>query len=354
MKKFSRIFIIVILSGLIIFALLRLGDINISIETLARVRWQWMLLVFAIFYSSIVVRGSRWQRILNTMGWPVKFVYAQTLLITGMFISAILPARVGDVGRVAMLKQDYKIPIAHGLASIATERALDIFSILTLAAIGTMWAVQGHIPPEIARLMLGAIILFIVGLTGLLAMPSLEKWLREYKWIKAVMPAPIWPLYQKVLDFGFSLIHGVRALGRRPVALGMAIVESLYIWLCDALIIHFILISIGLPTPLSVSLFSGMISALAAAVPFTPGALGQFDAVVIGTLALFGLATSHTSLAALLIRFVNFWTFMAVSGLVTYIFGFARALNLSRSEANPSRRSSTPARPAPNLAEGEA
>ncbi len=332
MKKYSRLIALTLLSLLTVFAFLKLGNIDISWNILTRLNWGWLGLVFVTFYTSHIVRGTRWQRILNTMGWPVKYLYAQTLLISGLFVSAILPARLGDVGRIVMLRQDHKVPVAQGLASIATERALDVFSILTLAAIGAIWAVQGRVPDEVRQLMMGATLLFIIGLGALLTIPSIEQWLRNLIWLKKSLPESLWGFYQKVLDFGFSLIHGVRALVKNPLTLTLTIIESLFIWLCDSLMIYFVLISIGVPTPLSVTLFAGMVSDLAAAVPLTPGALGQFDAALVGMLTLFGLSLADASLAILLVRFVGFWTFVPVSGLITYAFGFSKILNLNRTE----------------------
>ncbi len=352
MKKYSRIILIVFLSFLTIFGLLKLGDIDVSWQTLTRVKWSWMLVVLVIYYSGIIVRGARWQRILKTMGWSVNYIYAQTLLISGLFISSILPARLGDVGRVVMLRQDYKIPVAQGIASVATERALDVFSILILATIGSIWAIQGYVPPEITHLMIGASLLFAIGLWGLLAIPGREDWLREGSWLKRIIPASLWNLYQKTLDFGFSLIHGVRALGKNPAMLTLAIIESLYIWLCDALVIYFILISIGVQAPVSASLFTAMIGALAAAIPLTPAALGQFDAVLIGTMALFGLSLTDMSLTALLVRFVNFWTFIPFGGLITYFFGFTRVLKLKPADLDLSQTSPSTTLPASTPAEG--
>ena len=329
MKKYRRLLAILILSIITIFALLRLGNIELNAETLRRVNWAWLLLAFIVFYSSIFVRGLRWQHILKTMGWPINYGYVQTLMMAGLFISMILPARVGDVGRVAMLKQDHKTPFAQSIASIATERALDVFSILVLAIIGAIWALQGRVPPDVFKLMIGATILFGLGLIGLLAIPSFEGWLRRPGRLEAMVPATIWSLYQRILDFGFTLIHSIRALGRHPVALGLVVVMSLYIWLCDSLIIYFALISIGASSPLSVSLFAGMVSDLVAAVPITPGALGQFDATLIGLLMLFDLTKTQSSLAVLLLRFTSLWSFLLIGGAVTYVFGFSRALNLN-------------------------
>ena len=97
--------------------------------------------------------------------------------------------------------------------------------------------------------------------------------------------------------------------------------------------VYFILLSLGIIKPFSVSLFTAMIGDLATAVPLTPGALGQFDAVLMGLLTLFGISTADAGLTVLLLRVVQLWTFIPVSGLVTYIFGFARALNLGQIES---------------------
>ena len=344
MKKYRRLLVITILSLLTIFGLIRLGNIELSPATLARVHGGWLLLVFVSFYLSILARGWRWRRILKTMGWPVDFVYAATLLTAGLFISAILPARAGDIGRVAMLKQDYKIPMAQGIASIAAERALDVFSILCLALLGAWWALPEQVPAEVLQLMVGGTLLFGIGLLSLLIVPTIEPWLREPPYLKRGLPPKIWSIYQKMIDFGFSLMHGVRLLGKKPMALTIIMAASFLIWLGDVLLVYLALITIGLATPLRISLFTAMVSDLAIAIPITPGAIGQFEAVLIGLLSLFDVSRTDSSLATLILRLVSLWTFIPVSGLVTYIFGFSRALKLNKVAETPpvSTLASTP------------
>ena len=329
MRKYAHLLIILALSIVTIFGLLRLGNIDISLATLLRVKWPWLLLGFVTFYASIVARGLRWQHILKTMDRPVNFIYAQTLLTAGLFISSILPARAGDIGRVAMLKQDHQIPVSQGVASLAAERALDVFSVLILAIVGAIWALRGQVPLKVMELMVGTGIFFVIGLVGLLAVPSIEGWLRQPGWLWRLIPAIFQPLYQKIVDFGFSLIHAVRGLGQKPVALAAIVAESFGIWLFDALIVHFVLFSLGIPVSFRVSLFSAMVGVLATIVPILPGALGQFEAAVISVLALLGVSTADSSLTALLVRFISLWSFIPVSGVITYVFGFSRALNLN-------------------------
>jgi uncharacterized protein (TIRG00374 family) len=228
-----------------------------------------------------------------------------------------------------MLKRDYHIPVSQGIASLAAERALDVFSVLILAIIGAIWALQGHIPPEASQLMIGTTVLFTVGLMGLLGLPSIEAWLRRPGWVWRAVPSPIRPFYEKVVAFGFSLVYGVRGLGEKPAALAAIVLESFGIWLCDAVIIYCVLFSLGVSAPFNVSLVSAMIGVLATIVPLMPGALGQFEAGVIGLLVLLGVPTVESTLTALLVRFIGLWSFIPVSGFITYVFGFSRALSLN-------------------------
>jgi uncharacterized protein (TIRG00374 family) len=330
MKKYSRLLIIAILSLIMIAAVVRLSHLDMSWDTLARVDWGWYSLVAVAFYLSVLSRGWRWQTILRAMGRPVGFIYAATLLTAGLFLSAILPARAGDIGRVAMLRQDHRMPIAEGIASIASERLLDVLVILLMAMLGAALALPGHLPPEILQLLLGVSGLLLAGLLGLLLIPAAEQWLRQFGLLRRWLPARLWDFYQKVLDFGFSLINSVRGLGRNPLALAVIVAQSFLVWIWDAVMLHLILGSLGLSQPFSVSLFTSMVSALVTAVPLTPGGLGQYDAAIIGLLSLFGVSTAVGGLAVLLLRAVQLWTFIPVSGLTTYIFGFSRALNLGQ------------------------
>ncbi len=333
MKKYAHLIIIAILSVVTVFGLLRLGKIDISLDTLRRVDGVWLGLAFVTFYLSIVARGLRWQHILKTMDRPVPTLYAQTLLTAGLFISSILPARAGDIGRVTMLKQDHKIPISQGVASLAAERALDVFAVLLLALIGAIVTLPGRVPPQVLQLMVVTGVLLVLGLVGLLAIPNIEGWLRQPGRLWRLIPRRIQPFYEKAVDFGFALVHGVRDLGQKPLAMAAIVAESFGIWLLDALIVHLVLYSLNLRVPFSVSLVSAMIGVLATIVPLMPGALGQFEAGVISVLTLLDVSTADSSLTALLVRFISLWSFIPVSGLITYIFGFSRALSLNSKPA---------------------
>lgn len=313
----SRLILIAVLGLLTLLLLIRLGGIDVSPDTLRRIRPGYLLAAIAVHYSGFLVRGDRWRRLLGAMGHGVSFGYAFALLLAGWFISALVPARAGDLARAGLLRRDHDVPVAIGLGSVAAERAFDALALVLLAASAGVWALAGRTPAWVWQSAAATASLFVVIIAGLVAVPRAENWLTGLL---------RWPLYQKVLRFGFDLLRGVRDLGRHPVVLLVATVQSLYVWLCDVFLAYLLLRGLGTPLSLPVAAFTAMAADLAVTVPVTPGAVGQFEAAFVGLLTLFAVPASQASLAVLLNRFISFWTFIIFSGLVTYASGLSRVL----------------------------
>jgi len=318
MKRLTRPLIIITLGLLTLLLLLKLGNIDISMDTLRRIDPVYLALAVSIHYSGFAMRGWRWQKLLAGLGHPLGYIYTTTLLLAGWFVSALIPVRLGDVARAYMLRRDHGISMAQGLGSIAAERALDILSILTLAAISAAFALAGRTPPWVWQTIGGGTLLLGLWVVILLVSPQLEAFFLN------LFP---WSIYKKVVRFGFELLDSIRQVGENPALLLLTALQSLYIWLCDIFLMYFVFLSIGAEVPFSISAFTSMTVDLAAAVPIIPGAMGQAEGTAIGVLSLFQIPASQSSLMILLNRFVSFWTFILVSGAVTYLFGFSQALN---------------------------
>jgi uncharacterized protein (TIRG00374 family) len=314
----TRLLTLLLLGFLTIVLLIRLGNIDLSLETLRHIRPGFVALAILIHYSGFLMRGDRWRRLLGALNHPLGLGYSTALVMAGWFVSALIPARLGDVARAWMLRRDHQIPMAEGLGSVALERALDVFAILLLALISATWSLAGRTPPAVWKTLAAGAALFVVTLLVLLSVPGLET--RLY----AISSGQ---RYQKIVRFGFELLRSIRIMARRPRLLALVAVQSIYIWSCDIFLALFIFYSLGLNIALSVAAFISMASDLAAAVPLVPGALGQVEATALALLALFDVDPTTGSLMILLNRFISFWTFILVSGLVTYAFGFARVLN---------------------------
>lgn len=317
MEKYSRALIIFTLGLLIILGLLKIGNIEISMNTLRRINPVFLGLAVLVHYSGFVMRGWRWQKVLRGMGHQISYRYATTLLISGWFASALLPARLGDVLRASLLKRDHAVPLSHGFGSVATERALDIFAILLLATVAAVWALAGRTPAWVWQTLGGGMALVGMLVITLIAAPQLEGFFLR------LLP---WQFYRKTVRFGFELLASIRRLGKNPPLLALVAGQSLYIWLCDIFLMYFVILSLGIIIPVSIAAFTGMTVDLAAAVPIIPGALGQVEGTALGVLSLFQIHPDQSSLIILLNRFISYWTFLIVSGAVTYFFGFSQGI----------------------------
>jgi len=325
-----RIIVIIALGLLTVLLLIRLGDIDVGPDILGRIRPGYLLAAIAVHYSGFAVRGDRWRRLLAAMGYRVSYIYALTLLLTGWFISALVPARAGDLVRAGVLNRDREVPFATGLGSIAAERAFDALALVILTVFVGVWALADRTPGWIWQTALVTASLFVVTIVGLIAVPHARGWLIAlFKW----------PLYRKVMNFGFDLLDSVRDLGQHPFTLLVVAAQSLYVWLCDVFLAYLLLHGLGIPLPLPVAAFTALAADLAVTVPITPGAVGQFEAAFVGLLALFAVPASEAGLAVLLNRFISFWTFILFSGLVTYLAGFGRIV--TRGEAWQAKSSAT-------------
>lgn len=316
----TRLIVIAVLGILTLLLLVRLGNIDVSLDTLRRIQPGYLLGAIGVHYSGFLVRGDRWRRLLAAMGHRVSYGYAFSTLLAGWFVSALVPARAGDLARAGLLRRDHQVPVATGLGSVAAERAFDALALVFLAVGAGAWALAGRTPQWVWQSAAATAGLFVAAVAGLVAAPRAEGWLTSLL---------RWPLYQKTLRFGFDLLHSVRDLGQHPLVLLVVTLQSLTVWLCDVFLAYLLLRGLGYPLPLPVAAFTAMAADLAVTLPITPGAVGQFEAAFVGLLALFAVPASQASLAVLLNRFISFWTFILFSGLFTYRVG------LSGSEVMP-------------------
>jgi len=313
----TRLVVIIALGLLTILLLTRLGRIDVSPDTLRRIRPVYLLAAMAVHYSGFAVRGDRWRRLLAAMGYRVSFAYALTLLLAGWFVSALVPARAGDLVRAGVLNRDREVPFAAGLGSVAAERAFDALALVFLAVLAGVWALAGRTPAWIWRSAAATAGLFIVAMMVLIFVPHARDRLTGLL---------RWPHYRRAMNFAFDLLDSIRALGHHPLVLLVVGMQSLYVWLCDVCLAYMLLHGLAIPLPLPVAAFTALAADLAVTVPITPGAVGQFEAAFVGLLALFTVPASEGSLVVLLNRFISFWTFILFSGLVTYLAGFGRIL----------------------------
>ncbi len=320
-----RLALLVGLGVLTVVFLITLGGGQAALSALLTVDLRWITLGVAIHYSGFVVRGVRWQQLLRALGHRLPWRYVMTLLLSGWFVSALLPARAGDLLRIAILgipsaerpTDQPVVPVADSIGSIVLERALDLVALVVLGA-GFGFALLRTTMPGWVVAAYGLTLLLLGGAAvALLLAPPLLYWLRQ---------RPQHPLWQKGIALAGQLVQSLQTVGRSPLVAVQVFGQSLYIWFCDALLMWTVLKAMGVDAPLASITFVALTVDIFAAIPLTPGGIGQIEAVNMALLALLPLPAFNLSAAVLLNRAISYWSFLLFSGIVTFAAGIGQMM----------------------------
>lgn len=246
----------------------------------------WLVASIAIYATALGVRGWRWHRIMVLSGVQHRRADAFGLTLVAYMGNTVLPARGGEVLRVAIMKKRSPAGLPEIVGSVIAERLFDlaalgaIFAALTWE--GVAGAPTGRLAGDIAG---GAIVAAAAGLTIYLA-------LRRRGHFEA-FAARVRPFVRasKLL----ARPEGVRLLG-----------ISLLIWLSEGLTLLLVGNALALHLSVFEALLTAVIAALAASLPAGPGYAGSYDAGVLLALHASGIAGGAAIGFLLLARFVVF------------------------------------------------
>lgn len=120
-----------VLSAVALFFAFRNVPIRDLMSYLASINYLWVLPALAMVMISFWLRAVRW-RMLLTSAREITVWHAFHPMMIGFMINCILPGRLGEVARPAILQKKEKVPFTTGLATVAAERIFDICLLLVL------------------------------------------------------------------------------------------------------------------------------------------------------------------------------------------------------------------------------
>ena len=260
----------------------------------------WLLLLSAlgIYAVSVALRGWRWHRIMLLADIPHQRADAYGLTLVGLMGNNVLPARGGEVLRIALMGSRTTARRREVLGSIIAERLLDVSVLVGLFVIytwiGVAGAPTGRWPATVAAAAL------VVGGVGLVTYLSLRRRGHFERFAAAIRP-----------------VSRASKLFARPEGGPLALL-SVVIWTLEGVT----LLVIGLAIDVSLTLPDGaliiILASLAAAIPAAPGYAGTFDAGMVLGLSAAGVSGGAAVGFILLVRFVMFVPVTLV-GLVVLI-----------------------------------
>jgi uncharacterized protein (TIRG00374 family) len=273
---------------------------------LAGARPGWLGAVVVASIATVYIRAQRWRVLLRPLG-EVPLYPALSATAIGFGASAVLPFRLGELLRPALLGRRAGVGMSAALSSVVLERLFDL-----LLVIGCFLAIAlaYPIPLALQRSAFGLAAFAGAGLALLVAMQRNQALARAL--VGLVLDRLPADVRRRLGRLGEAFLGGLGALSDLPTV-ALVLWYSAYLWGVITLTFLFSFLALGTQVPLvAASLTTVVIVAAAVFLPQAPGFIGPWQAGCVLALTLFGVsreaAVSYSWLTWIVQMLVNVGT----------------------------------------------
>lgn len=293
-----------VISAIAIFVIARLIDFNDLRAAFMQFNPLYVGLAVVLTVVFLITRGLASRALL---GNKVGFRQAFLTINVGYLLNNIFPLRAGEIGRALLLGQSSGLGPMHVLSTIVIERAFDlaIAAGLLLSTLPLALGMQSSRPIAIVTL-----VLVITGLVVLYLMARYQQVV--HSWVTRIGKRI--PLVERYLVPQLdALLRGLSVLVN-PKQFLISFWWILASWIIAVVEYYVMLLSLAPHAPFWWGAFVDAVLALGIAVPSVPGALGVFEAAMVGALSLLGFTPSQGLAYAVILHFMQ-WVITGVIGV---------------------------------------
>ena len=257
----------------------RRGSLDAIGTAFSHVQWQWVVVAIGFNLLSVVVRALAWTTVIHSAMEPPR---PRSLLVfsafsVGLFANAVLPGRIGELARVAVLTR--KLPRRKGAWAtlVGTVFAHRIFDVIPVILLVLYVVATANIPTSVHAVLIGVIVLGI----GLFA----------FAFVSARRPSP----HHAVEELGPArrlLAMGRAGLGvlRSPQAAALAIFFQICGWTCQLFAVYTAMRAFDIHAPLPAAGVVLLLMNVVTIFPFWPGNVGIVQVTLASALTGYGVA----------------------------------------------------------------
>lgn len=288
MKNMSKVMASLAIGALFVYLAFKNVDAGRVMAIISGVDLRFVALSLAVYVFTQAMRAERWRIMLNaSAGREYDFFGVFRIFWIGVFANYVLPARLGEFSRPALMKKVYGASFSKVLGVIVVERLFDLLGqVLLFVLVSLFMPLPGYIRSA-GFAIAGIVIVLSAGLAAFRSNASLGE--RLIVRLLSRFPA----LAEKTVRMMHSFMEGTRVVGT-PSRFIRVLAYTMASWLISSVIILFAVRSMGiaLPAPewLSASLMQVIIS-LALVIPPPPGFIGTFHYFSKQALEFFGVAS---------------------------------------------------------------
>jgi uncharacterized protein (TIRG00374 family) len=241
------------------------------------VRWAWVAAAVGLNLLSVVARALAWSTVIRqAMAPPVpRFPLVFSAFSVGLFANAVLPGRVGELARVAVLAR--KLPNRRGtwptlVGTVVAHRTFDIFPVVGLI----VWVLLTAKIPHWAVTSLAVVV--GVGF-GLLTFAVASARVQHRSTFDEL--GPVRSLVTRIRE-GLGIMH-------RPGPAAVAILFQSLGWLCQLFAVYTAMRAFGIHEVLPAAGLVLLLMNVATIFPLWPGNVGLLQAAIALPLKQYGV-----------------------------------------------------------------
>jgi uncharacterized protein (TIRG00374 family) len=318
----------------------RRAELEGATAILSGLRWEWLVLAFAIEVTSVVAFAEVERRMLGAGGLRVGLWPLTGIALAGNSVQNSLPGGVAWASVFAY--RQFRARGADDVLAAWTMVAVEILSGASLAIVaGVGVALAGDTATDLD--LVGTIV--VVAAIALAVVLVVR---RRGEHVPVTVGSWVLRTAQRVTgrprgDAHQIVLHGWQRLvtvtpSRADWAIGLC--WSAVNWLADCACLAIAFLAVGAAVPWQGLLLAYGAGQLAANLPFTPGGLGVVEGSLAIALVAYGNNEASTVAAVLLYRVVSFWAMLPL-GWTAWAVLTARARHLADGDARRSLLPST-------------
>jgi glycosyltransferase 2 family protein len=293
-------------------------------QTLLKARVDWLIIGWGAYFLCLMLRAKRWGTLLSAGLNPGRYKTRLAATLISYGANNVLPGYACELIRVGIPSRLDQLPYEGVLATLLAERLLDIGVVFLFLLIPIWMSVLPHqadltsLPiSEIGGFLLVVWMLFLGAacypnyVLQLVRFFSRKTYLRRFR--------------KQMVKSSVQFLNGLSVL-RKPKNCSIALTETIFIWLLNATTYWASFMALDIINPgMMGALFTQSATALAIAVPLSPGHFGAFEAGVRFSLNLFSISPSKVLAYAIVMRFVMFIMTSFIAAGVAASLGFFRS-----------------------------
>ena len=232
------------------------------------VQWPWVAAAVGLNLLSVVFRAIAWRTVIvNAFEKPhPTFMLVFSAFSVGLFANALLPGRVGELARVAVLNRRMRQRAAWAglLGTVFAHRVFDLVAVIALVVYVMLTA---HIPSWAVTSLIAVVVVGVVLFTIAVLGARNDQYAVIEEGLGAVRKAV------RLARYGLGVM-------RRPASAALALFFQLLGWTCQLFAVYTAMRAFGIHEPLPAAGLVLVLMNVATIFPLWPGNVGLVQAAV--------------------------------------------------------------------------